>query len=679
MADVSIDSTISTSSARGMRSVVFTSTTVGYWFYIDSGGTFVYKKTTDGGATWGAAVTIATATTHVAYDVWFDQWTPSDSGTLIHTSYFDVTNDKVFYRTLDTASDTLGTQQTVFTGASAVAGRGAFVSVTKTRSGFLYCAYDIDAGAEKGFHRSTNGGSVWSASLLSTFIEATIDQCLLFPASGTGDNDDCWALYHDASADAITLKLWDSSAAAQVESATIMTDAEDTVDLTGQYGFSAAVRHSDGHLIMAGMGAAFGVSHNFSVFDIASTSTFTAKTNISTAIANQYNPAVFIDQLTGDIYVAYEGKRDNSESASSKVYYVKSTDGGTTWSAGDTTYMQGAASSNLVQVWAPLMGPCFYVGWRDSTALNGNAANSLTFSAGGPAVSGSGLASGACRVTASGFKSTSGSAISSSAGRTVSTASKGAVSFGSVSSSGRVTAVGAAPHATAGSGSASASSRVIASGLKGASSSGRVSSASRTSAIGSKGGIGTAIVRDSSFILEAGNKATSGAAVASSSSRVTAFGSSAAIIAGSGIARGSSRVTATGVRGAAGFAAVRTSARSSGVAFKGAAGTAAVKTSGRTVTTTGQTARSNRAIVSLSSRATTSAVKNSSGAGRVSSSTRVVVSARVEAITSAVSIDADAIVLDVTDSYSIALGAQNSQGAALQTSNSGIINLNSTE
>lgn len=386
MADVTIDGTISTSTARGMRSLAFKSTDdqIGYRFYIESGtGAFVYSKTTDGGATWGAAVTIKSAASQVAYDTWPEWYTPGDSGTKILLTYFDVTNDKVFFNTIDVASDTLGTERTVLTGASAVAGRGAFCSITKTRSGYIYIAYDIDAGAEKGLHRSTDGGTTWSASLLSTFIEATVDQCFLFPASGTGDDNDCWALYQDASVNAITLKMWDSSAAAQVESATIATHGESTGDLTGQYGFNATVRHSDGHLLMASRVAGLGAAGAFEFYDIASTSSWTKKTNLVGSIDDNWYPSVFIDQGTGDIYVAYIGALDNSEAVgiTAAVHYVKSTDGGTTWGA-EQAYQQ-SADNTAQQTWAPLMGPRFYVSWRVGSTLIGNAANSLTFSAGG--------------------------------------------------------------------------------------------------------------------------------------------------------------------------------------------------------------------------------------------------------------------------------------------------------
>lgn len=381
MADVSIDATVSTATARGMRSVVFTTDLIGYWFYLDSDGVFGYAKTTDGGATWGAQVDVdgAAATTTVAFDVWFDQWTPGNTtGTLIHCWWFDVTNDLVRWRALNTTGDTLGTVSTVFTGASAVAGRGAFVSGTRARNGYLYCAFDLDAGAERGFHRSVNG-AVWGALLSSTFVEATLDTCKLYPASGTGDDQDCWALYYDASALALTLKLWDGSANAQVESATIgVAHTDGATDLTGQFGFDAMVRHSDGHLIVAALSGRDVAASTHQVFDITSTSTITTKTAIAASTDDHYYPQVFIDQLTDAIYVAYNGKRDGSEvlDTTTKVYYTKSTDGGTTWTAGDTAYMEGAAGL-VQQVWCPQSGRRFYVGWRVGTTLVGNKVNSV--------------------------------------------------------------------------------------------------------------------------------------------------------------------------------------------------------------------------------------------------------------------------------------------------------------
>ena len=386
MADVSIDSTAAAGTHSGHRNCVFVSQSIGYFFYFDSTSTFVYSKTTNGGSSWGAPVTIATAVTHLAFAVWFDKWTPGDSGTLIHTWFFNTTDDDVFWRSLDTSTDTLGTRQTVFNGASAtVTSATPFVSGTKTTSGYLYCAYDIDAGAEKGFHRSLDGGATWSANLATTFIEATLDMAMLFPAMGTGDGNDCWCLYNDVSADAITLKLWDSSAGSAVESATIATYIENATNATTRWGFNGSIRNSDGHLIMACVNDRDTATSDHVVYDITDTSTFSALTSITTDIDDHYYPNVFINQYNNDIYVVYNGKRDGSEvlDTTTKVYYTKSTDGGVNWSAGDTVYMEDAAAA-VVQVYVPLTGDRLYAGWRIGTTLLGGYTNSLTFSGGPP-------------------------------------------------------------------------------------------------------------------------------------------------------------------------------------------------------------------------------------------------------------------------------------------------------
>ena len=383
MADVSIDGAVATSTALGMRCMVFTSYLVGYMFYADSG--LKYSKTTDGGATWAAPVLVSTATTNpLAFDVWFDQWTPGDSGTLIHCTWFENTLDDLFWRTVNTSGDGLGTQRVVFAGSTFVAGRGIFASVTKTRSGYLYIAYDGDAGAEKGLFRSTDSGTSWSANLSTTFVEATIDQCLLFPASNTGDDNDCWAVYHDASADALTLKMWDSSAASATESATIVALIEGVTNLVHQYGFSGTVRHSDGHLLVATVSDYDTATADHQVWDINGTGSITGLTAITTNIDDHYHPQIFIDNDTSDIYVAYRGMRDGTEviGTTSKVYYTKSTDDGASWSAGDTAYQEGATNAG-VQVYVPLMGDRFYVGWLVGTTLVGNFVNSVDLSGGG--------------------------------------------------------------------------------------------------------------------------------------------------------------------------------------------------------------------------------------------------------------------------------------------------------
>jgi hypothetical protein len=382
MADVVIDAVANAGTNRAPRSTVYVSADVGYFFYFDDDVTFGYSKTTDGGATWGAQVEIHSATNNVAFDVWYDQWTPGDSGTLIHLCYINSGTDDMFYRTFETAggADTLGTERTVVALSSAVAGVGCFTTLTKTRSGYLYIAYDIDAGAERGLHRSTDAGVNWSTDLDDNFVEATLDWAHAFPASNTGDNNDCWFLYFDADADALTLKMWDSSAGSATESATIAAVIDSGVDGLAQYPFSGSIRHSDGHLIAAVITQRDNAASDHLVFDINGTGSITSLTAITTDKDDHYNPCIFIDQNTDDLYVAYNGKRDGSEAigGATKIHYTKSTDDGTSWSAGDTAYSEDAASA-INRVWATPSGSRFCAVWRTGTTFTTNKVNSVTF------------------------------------------------------------------------------------------------------------------------------------------------------------------------------------------------------------------------------------------------------------------------------------------------------------
>jgi hypothetical protein len=383
-ADVDIDASVSAISQNGIHVVVFTTSTTGYWFYIDADTSFDYRKTTDTGATWGSPIVVEAATVgQIAFDVWFDKWTPGDTGTVIHTWYFDTTNDKVFYRALDTNGDSLGTQQTAFTGVSAVLTNISFVSGTKSRSGYLYAAFDLDAGAERGLVRSTDNGATWSANLSTTFVEAVTDTCILFPATGTGDDNDIWAIYQDFSANELTMKMWDSSAAAQVESSSMQTMTASLTEVPGSLGYAGAVRLSDGHLFVVSFSERDTATEDFQAWEVSAVNAgsltgITALTNITTNIDDMYWPKVYIDAI-GTIYVAYVGKRDGSESlgTTTKSYYTKSTDGGTTWSAGDTAYMESAAT-DIRAIWAPLSGPLFGLGWKIGAAsLRFNVVNSV--------------------------------------------------------------------------------------------------------------------------------------------------------------------------------------------------------------------------------------------------------------------------------------------------------------
>jgi hypothetical protein len=385
VADIVIDGSIAVATFRAFRSLVWKDADTGYQFFVDADGSFRYVKTTDGGATWGAPQLIGLASTHVAFDVWYDQWTPGDAGNIIHTTYFDTTSDDVFYRSFDVSSDTLGTQRTAFSGSSAVSDIGAHCSITKSVGGNLYISFDLDNGDEVGFSRSTDGVT-WASRTAA--VEAADDWSLLLPAANTGDTNDILALYQDASTDEFTLKWYDDSANTWTESSSMATVVENTVSGTGQYPFAASIRHSDGKLICAVVTERDTATSDHRVFELNRTAgafSLTELTAITTNIDDHYHPAVFIDQDSDDIYVAYSGKRDGSETLgtalTSEVYYTKSTDDGTTWSAGDTAYSESTNVNSTTQIWTPLMGERFSVSYRrDTDTLETNKVNSIDFS-----------------------------------------------------------------------------------------------------------------------------------------------------------------------------------------------------------------------------------------------------------------------------------------------------------
>jgi hypothetical protein len=384
MADrlITSDLLLSEAISHVMYGIVWTTDQIGYAFYHrGTGSDLSYKKTTDGGTTWGSDVLVYNDTI-LGTGVWFDRWTPGDSGNLIHIATYGSAADDVIYFNIDTGnSDTLSSPVTIFTGSTAASSISAFVSIAKMRGGNLYCAFSIDAAAETGFYRSTDGGASWGVRTNVNEVAAG-DLAWVVPGNES-DTNDCWVFYLDNSADALTLKVHDDSADTNSESSTIAAVVNHTTDGTFQWPFSVAIRHSDGHAILVVSTERDTATADTLVFDVNGTGSVTSKTSITTNIDDIYHVNAFIDDFTDDIYVAYNGKRDGSETlgATTGIYYTKSTDDGGTWSAGDTAYSAGTGAS--VNVWSNPNGPRFMPAFRINLSLFVNDTNALSFSAPG--------------------------------------------------------------------------------------------------------------------------------------------------------------------------------------------------------------------------------------------------------------------------------------------------------
>lgn len=378
MADVTVEAAMLNGQARGMRALVFVNSEIGYMFGINGDSDLDYMKTTDGGATWGAAVDVFTGSVD-SFDVWYDQWTPGDTGRIIHIAFTENGSDDVSYFAFNTTNDTKTGIVDVFAGASAALARGVFTTIAKSRGGRLYVGFDMDAGAEKGLYRSVDNGVTWSAR--TNPVEATLDQFMLFPANAADPND-MWLLYDDDSAAELTVKTYNDSANSFSESSAL-TFNNNATDFVGQYGFAGSIRHSDGDLIIAYMDtydAAGGSTTSLKVYEWDGTN-LTALTDIATNVDHIYYPSVFLNQDQPDnIYVAYLGVSAGTSTltTSMPVVYALSTNRGVSWTK-DIAYSE--TTTDYRQCWTPLNGERFYVVWTDISALSliGNYVNSKAF------------------------------------------------------------------------------------------------------------------------------------------------------------------------------------------------------------------------------------------------------------------------------------------------------------
>lgn len=392
MADVTINAAVFTTVEHNFEYGPFwTSDTVGYVFFVPlvTADKVQYSKTTDGGATWGAGVDIVDVADNelFRFHVWFDKNTPGDSGTKIHVVYQCWGNDSIRYRSLDTASDTLGTEVTIATGITYTPNTASWVacniSITKAKGGNLYVSFG--GNTDVLIYRSTDAGVNWTAR--TAVGEGAIDVVLLMPAN-TSDTQDICAIFDDVSANAISVKVYDDSANTWGETAIAAM-----VDNLLVNNFAASVRHSDGHVLLAFWNAYDTTTADLQTYDItvatvgAGNATVTAKTNVVTDSPESAQCCVFIDQATDDVYIGY--LKGGTWTATVGVFYKLSTDDMGTWGS-EVTYDEGADDdyrqlSSGLGVKSGQAGR-FYIVWNDDddNDLFGNKVNSIaiTVSAG---------------------------------------------------------------------------------------------------------------------------------------------------------------------------------------------------------------------------------------------------------------------------------------------------------
>lgn len=312
---------------------VFISDQVGYKFYVDAPGYCVYRKTTDGGITWNATTTVDAQTDCLAVSVWYDKWTPGDTGTLIHIATIDTSADDVWYNNLDTTSDDLllgYTPVSVATtqGGTLTTGQNQ-VTITKATNGTIYVA-SIDASDSYVMRCSTScytAGS-WTEAGTNPFGR-TNNYVILAPLPG----GNILAIHRDVVFDQMGSKVWDNGTGAwDVATTTFDNNAPDNT--TFDVGMAMTVHPTTGDIYLAYIASSTALGRDDQIRTaVYSNGSWTSKQNaVPYTEKGLTNIAIGLNTTNNDVYVAYSARTILASTTSGSIYWKKSTDGMSTWS-----------------------------------------------------------------------------------------------------------------------------------------------------------------------------------------------------------------------------------------------------------------------------------------------------------------------------------------------------------
>lgn len=264
-------------------------------------------QSVDGGEIWDEGVTVPIGEGNPAAQVaavWYDRWTPGDTGDLIHiamivldgavavhpiyTNYDTTTGD--FTSPVDISATTVG-----FTSLDEQA-----ISITKTVGGNLLCSGWRDNSASHFTFRSTDGGAVWG-SIATLPKNNAADFVRLLPGN-EADTDDAYAIYWDRTAEALTLETYDDSLNSW---SNVSIDASVNDRASEHVPLSATVR-ADGNVYVAYWceNATTAANDDLCVVEITDATTVTVRDRLVYDRADtQRSVSIVTEILTGDLYL----------------------------------------------------------------------------------------------------------------------------------------------------------------------------------------------------------------------------------------------------------------------------------------------------------------------------------------------------------------------------------------
>ena len=383
-AQVSIDTTAQTSGTSHLHAgpqSVFISDQIGYKFYRDSGGGCVYSKTINGGSSWGAAVAVISGTDCIAISVWYDRWTPNDTGTKIHMASIDsaTNNDNIFYNALDTSNDTLLVASSINTDPgniqtyTLVLGAN-YPTITKATNGTIYVAInDASDSAVLRCSVTCGTGTNWTEVGTSPFTVAN-DYSLLLPLTG----GDIMVINRVVASEIIQSKIWNNTSGTW-SAAWTPIDTNATDNTTYDIGMAAIVASSTVAATTTTFFAYTADNATLGTDDDVRTARYqggqwaTSTTAIKTqnVLTNDTkgltNVAIGLDQNTGNVYVAYTGQTTAGTAGTGNTYWKMSTTSMSSWtteqgpinSAANDMYgvdLNGVSDQRMYATWFGVTG-----------------------------------------------------------------------------------------------------------------------------------------------------------------------------------------------------------------------------------------------------------------------------------------------------------------------------------
>jgi hypothetical protein len=348
-AATTIDTTVNTTTARHQKSgknIVCVSDQICYTFYINSDSDVEYQKSTDGGTTWPGTSTQIHAGTFQGVTIWYDGWTPGDTGTLVHMLYF-TTSDDLIYAVFDTADDSFTAN--IIIDSAAVQGSLSSTNetaVVKSTNGTVFVG-TVDETAP------TGGGNflykcTGSCTTASNWIDAGVNPWtntgdaidnthafVMLPLSDTTAHDagDIMLVSYDIADGTVEYQVYDDSADAWASDFTDIDSAIDSTTYRSALGGTVDPNTGDLYITFVDRPGTANTSEvrvwKYSSDTWSQLTDPWPNTTDSTSIVLDSN--IGIDSNTDDIYVAYI--RADTTATVNNVYYAVSHDDGSTWSA----------------------------------------------------------------------------------------------------------------------------------------------------------------------------------------------------------------------------------------------------------------------------------------------------------------------------------------------------------